>query len=110
MPDILAFCPDSSKSMNWQTMKGAVKWIRRPVLTGSWEICSDILHDALLSSGNFLFSGMYKSRRKSTPRVPFLAEYQRFVTGYTPFIETHHVDWILDGLQLNSAAMQRRFA
>ncbi|WP_411335839.1 GntR family transcriptional regulator [Ruminococcus gauvreauii] len=109
MPDILAFCSRFVKVYELTNYERAVKWIRRPVLTGSWQICSDIIHDVLLSSGNFLFSSMYKSL-EIYAEMPFLAEYQRFVTGYTPFIETHHVDWILDSLQLNSAAIQRRFA
>ena len=109
MPEILAFCAKSVSIYELPNYEKAVKWSKRPRLTGSWQICSNIIHDVLLSSGNFLFSSFYASL-ELYGEVPFLAEYQGLITGYTPYTESHHADWILDCLQSDSYTVQRSFA
>ncbi|BFL47560.1 GntR family transcriptional regulator [Lactonifactor longoviformis] len=109
MPEILAFCAKSVSVYELPSYEKAVKWIKRPRLTGSWQLCSNIIHDVLLSSGNFLISSFYASL-EIYAEVPFLAEYQRLITGYTPYTELHHADWLLDCLQSDSYTVQRSFA
>lgn len=109
MPDILAFCSKSVSVYELPHYGKAIDWAKKPRPEGSWQICSEILHDVLRSSGNFLINSVYVSLEIQA-EVPFLAEYQYLVTHYTPFSENHHVDWILNTLQSSYYTVRRNFS
>lgn len=102
MPDILTFCAQFCSVIELEHYEDAVKWSRRPCGTaGSWRIFSLIFHDVMRSSGNILFNNLYATLELYA-QVPFLLEYQCFITTYPPYFKNRDIGWILDCLRNNN--------
>lgn len=99
MPDILTFSSRSFHVYESSEYENAVKWAKKPKsTTGQWKAASVFLHEVLKSSNNLLFSNMYAALELHA-EVPFLSDYQRPVTSYAPYFDTHTVGWFLEFLR-----------